>query len=210
MSVNVNLTETTICVRNLEDPNMKLFFIPENFDVRAYSSAAAIEEALARITQDLNLEDETSKLVVGFDAEWNVGHARGGDAQPTAIIQVAYRTWVNIFQIRHFNGKFPATLTSFLANPQILKVGRNVMGDLNRLARESAAGPFPGGIELARLAKDLRAIKDARIGLTELCAQILGLKLEKPPDLQISDEWDFTQLSECQRAYAALDALVSL
>jgi hypothetical protein len=117
---------------------------------------------------------------------------------------------VNIFQIRHFNGNFPATLTSFLANPQILKVGRNVTGDLNRLARESGAGPFSGGIELARLAKDLRAIKDARIGLAELCAQILGLKLEKPPDLQISDEWDFTQLSERQMAYAALDALVSL
>jgi hypothetical protein len=144
-------------------PKMKLFSIPEIFDVRAYSSAAVIEEARARITQDLNLKHLS--LLLALMLGGTVDHTKGGGAQPTAIIQAAYQTWLNIFWIRHFNGNFPATLISFLANPQILKVGHNVTGDLNHLARECGAGPFSGGIELARLAKDLRAIKDARIGL---------------------------------------------
>ncbi|KAJ7744414.1 hypothetical protein B0H16DRAFT_1422543 [Mycena metata] len=175
-------------------PHLKPFPIPENFDIRVSNSAAAMEEALAKITQDIDLNDETSKLVVGLDAEWNV----------------AYSTWVNIFQIRHFNGNLPAALIAFLANPHILKAGRNVNGDLTHLAKESKTGPFSGGVELAKLAKELGVIKDARAGLAELCAHVLGLKLEKPPDLQAGGEWDYTKLSERQKTYAALDVLASL
>ncbi|KAJ7729455.1 hypothetical protein B0H16DRAFT_1775887 [Mycena metata] len=185
-------------------PHLKPFPIPENFDIRVSNSAAAIEEPLTKITQDIDLNNETSKLVVGLDAEWNVDRTRGSTAQPTAIVQVAYSTWVNIFQIRHFNGNLPAALIAFLANPHILKAGRNVNGDLTRLAKESKAGPFSGAVELAKLAKELGVIKDARAGLAELCAEVLGLKLEKPPDLQTSGEWDYAKLSDRQKTYAAL------
>lgn len=54
----------------------------------------------------------------------------------------------------------------FLANPQILKVGRNVTQDLKRLERESQGSnpaPYTGGVELAKLAKDLGVISDARV-----------------------------------------------
>ena len=48
---------------------------------------------------DLSIEDETSHVVVGFDAEWNVDLTTRGAAQPTAIIQIAYGKWINIFQV---------------------------------------------------------------------------------------------------------------
>jgi hypothetical protein len=54
---------------------------------------------LAKITDDLNVDDETSQLVVGFDAEWNVDLTQQGASRPTAIIQIAYEKWIYIFQV---------------------------------------------------------------------------------------------------------------
>ncbi|KAJ7681120.1 hypothetical protein B0H17DRAFT_943362, partial [Mycena rosella] len=88
---------------------------------------------------------------------------------PTAIIQVAYKKSVYVFQIGHFKG-----------------------------------------VDLARLAKNSGVISDARMGLSDLCARVLGEKLEKPSHLQISQEWDNMNLSAEQLEYAALDALASL
>lgn len=62
------------------------------------SSAAGITEALSKITDDIDLENESAKIAVGFDAEWNVDLSQRGASQPTAIIQIAYKKWINIFQ----------------------------------------------------------------------------------------------------------------
>jgi hypothetical protein len=108
------------------------------------------------------------------------------------------------------NGVLPATLISFLENSQIIKVGCAVQQDLDRLAKETKCGPFRGGLDLAQLAKDLKVIPDARMGLADLCARLLGQKLEKPQTIQISNDWDNQNLSPAQVEYAALDALASL
>ncbi|KAJ7789752.1 hypothetical protein B0H13DRAFT_1936383 [Mycena leptocephala] len=58
----------------------------------------------------------------------------------------------------------------------------------------------PGTLPLSiRMAYRATGELDASIvGLAELCAQILGFKLEKPPDLQNSDQWELTKLPDRQ------------
>lgn len=92
-----SLTEDVIPVQKY--PTLKPFVCPADVDVSVQSSASGIESALAKITDDLDVADENSCLAVGFDAEWNVDLVRGGGPQPTAIIQIAYRKWVYVFQV---------------------------------------------------------------------------------------------------------------
>jgi len=80
-------------------PTLKSFVRPEDVDISVQSTASGIEAALAKITDDLNVDDETSQLVVGFDTEWNVDLTQKGASRPTAIIQIAYGKWIYIFQV---------------------------------------------------------------------------------------------------------------
>jgi hypothetical protein len=82
-------------------------------------------------------------------------------AVPLSVLQI----WVSIIstfaKIGHFKGNLPAALWTFLANPQILKAGWNVMQDLKQLKNESQppnSTPYTGGIELAKLAKEKRCM----------------------------------------------------
>lgn len=70
--------------------------------------------------------------------------------------------------------------------------------------------PFVGGLDIARLSKDKGVVKDARIGLVNLCAAVLGKRLEKDESVRVSSEWSNTILSEEQMKYAALDVWASL
>ncbi|KAF8888950.1 hypothetical protein CPB84DRAFT_1816492 [Gymnopilus junonius] len=88
---------------------------------------------------DLFSTSDRVTFVVGLDTEWDVNLAaqRQGipDCHKTAIMQITYRNNVWIFQLSdHINqGTFPAQLLTFLENPQILKVGCNVLLDLKNL-----------------------------------------------------------------------------
>ncbi|KAJ6605573.1 ribonuclease H-like domain-containing protein, partial [Mycena vulgaris] len=203
-----SLTKNVVPVEKYE--GMEAFVLPEDVAIRVGRDAAGIENVIARIMHDINIHDASDRLVVGFDAEWNVDTSSTHVSQPTAIIQVAYKGWVDILQIGHFNGKLPAALISFLSNGQIIKAGRAVEQDLKRLAKESNSGPFQGALDIAKLAKESRVISDARTSLADLCARILGKTLKKPTDIRISKSWNNTTLSTAQTEYAALDALASL
>lgn len=78
---------------------LRQFVRPDDVDISVQSTASGIEAALAKITDDLNVDDETSQLVVGFDAEWNVDLTQRGASRPTSIIQIAYGKWIYIFQV---------------------------------------------------------------------------------------------------------------
>jgi hypothetical protein len=83
--------------------------------------------------------------------------------------------------------------------------------DLQQLEEGSnSQRPFIGGHDIARLAKDKGVIKDAHIGLADLCAKVLHWHLEKDPNLRVSSEWSNVTLSEDQKWYAALDVWASL
>ena len=99
----------------------------------------------------------------------------------------------------------------FLENPRVLKVGRNVAFDLQCLAESfNMPGRFVGGVDIAKVAKEKGVASDARIGLADLCAKVLHHRLEKDNSIRVCTEWTFTELSEEQIQYVALDVWASL
>ncbi|KAJ7914386.1 hypothetical protein B0H13DRAFT_1873060 [Mycena leptocephala] len=71
--------------------------------------------------------------------------------------------------------------TLILALSRSLRLDSILTGkqDLSRLEQETNAGPLRGAVDIAKMAKESRVITDARMGLEDLCAQILGKKLDK-------------------------------
>jgi len=109
------------------------------------------------------------------------------------------------------SGSFPTQLITFLANPQVHKVGRNIALDLKNLHDDSGSStPFVGGVDLGQLAKTKNIVSDARAGLSELCIKALSCILPKDLNTRISTDWSADTLTEDQIQYAALDAWASL
>lgn len=94
----------------------------------------------------------------------------------------------------------------------MLKVGRQVEGDLARLQRECGSKrPLAGATELARLAKEYGYIKDAsRVSLADLSAIVLGKRLDKDSRIRLSDEWASRLLPDEHKNYAARDVVAGL
>src|SRR5437868_2422034 len=61
-----SLTENVIPVEKY--PTLKALELPSDVDTSPQSSASGIQEAIAKITDDLSVENSTSQIVVGFDA----------------------------------------------------------------------------------------------------------------------------------------------
>lgn len=79
--------------------------------------------------------------VVGFDLEWDVG-TKPGVSPPkrcVSLIQIAAQDKVALFHIALFRGRdsandlLPPSLRAFLENPNIMKTGVNVGGDVTRM-----------------------------------------------------------------------------
>ncbi|KAF8876295.1 hypothetical protein CPB84DRAFT_1966585 [Gymnopilus junonius] len=165
---------------------------------------------------DLFSTSDGATFVVGLDTEWDVDLTAQRQGIPdhckTAIMQIAYGNNVWIFQLSNHisQGTFPAQLLMFLENPQILKVGRNVLLDLKNLQDDSQSlTAFSGGIDLGHLAKDKGIVADARASLADLCIKALSHVLSKDPQIRISPDWS-GPLTKEQIQYAALDAYASL
>ncbi|KAJ6546376.1 hypothetical protein B0H10DRAFT_2243630 [Mycena sp. CBHHK59/15] len=185
-----SLHESVIAVEKYS--HLHALEIPEHICINVIRSESAINEVCRAILQDLS-EDEFNgdKLVLFVDSEWNVeisdrGYVTGRGA--TAILQIAYKDQIYVIQISQMlagNG-LPVQLKNILLNPQILKVGRAVSGDLKYLQETcQSTDPFVGAIDLAQLAKDRLVVPSAKVGLADLA-------------------WD-NELSEAQIRYASLD-----
>ncbi|KAJ7587518.1 hypothetical protein C8J56DRAFT_786255 [Mycena floridula] len=171
--------------------------------ITVLSTITQMQDAILSLVECIP-EEENGRLIIGLDLEWN-----------TAILQIAYDDHVWIFQLGrlHINStSFPSHLAKFLANPRVIKAGRNVQTDLRYLEEDSGTkdGPFVGGIDIADFAKEKGVVKSAKVGLAELCASVLKEKLEKPNDIRVGMEWGNEELSDAQQQYAALDAWISL
>jgi hypothetical protein len=107
--------------------------------------------------------------------------------------------------------RLPDKLTAFLHNPRIRKVGRAVNADLKQLeATVRSSRPFAGALDIAAYAKERCVISNARCSLTDLCAAVLGKRLNKNVSERTSTAWDQDTLTAQQQQYAALDAFAPL
>ncbi|EDR15529.1 uncharacterized protein LACBIDRAFT_321428 [Laccaria bicolor S238N-H82] len=169
--------------------------LPSGCIPKVFQTATQINSAILSFIDTFSHLDG-DKLVVGLDTEWDI----------------AYGNEVWIFQLSEHiaNGSFPAQLSTFLANSQILKVRRNVLLDLKNLQEDSESStPFVGGIDLGRLAKEKNVVSDARASLGDLCIKTLSCILPKDLNIRISPDWS-GPLTDEQIQYAALDAWASL
>lgn len=108
-------------------------------------------------------------------------------------------------------GTLPQQLKVLLSHPQILKAGRLVDADLGYLQSTcKGSSQFIGGLDLAKYAKDRRVVNNARCSLADLCAQVLGKRLNKNVSERLSDAWEDEILTLEQLQYAAKDASASL
>jgi len=108
-------------------------------------------------------------------------------------------------------GMLPQQLKVLLSHPQILKAGRLVDADLGYLQNAcKGSSQFVGGLDLAKYAKDQRVINNARCSLADLCARVLGKRLNKNVLERLSDAWEDNILTSKQLQYAARDASASL
>ncbi|KIM43648.1 hypothetical protein M413DRAFT_25977 [Hebeloma cylindrosporum] len=106
-------------------------------------------------------------------------------------------------------GKLPQQL--LLSHPNIVKAGHLVDADLKFLkAACQPHNPFIGSLDLAKYAKDRRVVSSTKCGLADLCAVVLGKRLNKNVPERISEAWENEVLTENQIAYAACDAYACL
>ncbi|KAJ7035239.1 ribonuclease H-like domain-containing protein [Mycena alexandri] len=185
--------------------------IPPDVSICVIKSVDEINTAMRTIIQDIPDNSNQQKIVIFLDSEWNVeisdrGYLTGRGQ--TAILQIAYKKMVYIIQLGAMiaGGQIASVLTQVLESPQILNVGRAVSGDLKYLQQAtSSSKPFVGAVDLAKMAKDRLVISNSKIGLADLCAVSLGLRLDKNVPEHISSAWSNEDLSSAQIRYAALD-----
>lgn len=80
--------------------HLSIFEIPSDIKIDIRKTPSAIDDAMRQILDAL--VDENSKVVVGFDTEWNTtGTVTGGvvSCGNTAIIQIAHEKVVYILQV---------------------------------------------------------------------------------------------------------------
>ncbi|KAG6826161.1 hypothetical protein H0H92_000919 [Tricholoma furcatifolium] len=191
--------------------------IPDDVNVSVHQSVSSIDNAMRTILDGLPENDSDSPpIVIGLDAEWNVEVSQHGYVTgrgQTAVVQIAYGKNVFVLQIGQMlsGNQLPLILKQVLANPKIIKVGRCITGDLKYLQEACKSNvSFVGAVDVAKLAKDRLLISSARASLSDVCAAVLKLRLNKNVAVRVSDAWENTDLTTEQVRYAALDAYASL
>ncbi|KAJ7084225.1 hypothetical protein C8R44DRAFT_894197 [Mycena epipterygia] len=110
------------------------------------------------------------------------------------------RTGVYVLQIGEMLSRkaLPAELVNLLHSSQVIKAGRQVNGDLQRLAVATGYPPnyFRGALDLAAFAKDRFLITKATVSLADLFAVIFHQSLPKNDTERVSSNWSDQELSD--------------
>ncbi|KAJ7495369.1 ribonuclease H-like domain-containing protein, partial [Mycena latifolia] len=187
--------------------------LPDNVLVNVCSAEIEIASACNAILA--HIVNDSVECHVGFDMEWEYsGSEFSRTSKKTSLIQMAFQT--SVFLMRtHLLKTLPSSLLTVITSLQIVKVGRNIGGDLAKLARDfpeyklpaKVNGQLPGVIELGAFAKAKNAIQKGTASLSAITAAVLHVNLSKEAR---DSPWDAPSLSSTQINYAALDAWVCL
>lgn len=136
--------------------------------------------------------------ILGFDTETRPTFKKG-QSFPPALIQLACRRAVYLFQLAHV--QFDAALRGLLAKPGIVKAGVAVDRDIKEL--RALADFEPGGfLDLGTTAKEAGIQNHGLRGLVAVC---LGFRIAKGAQ---RSNWGRADLTDTQIRYAATDAWV--
>ncbi|EDO33961.1 predicted protein, partial [Nematostella vectensis] len=125
----------------------------------------------------------------------------------TATLQLAVNHSCLVLHLFHMRlDLLPRSLLNVLGNIRILKVGSGISGDAVKLLRDTNI-LCNGRSDIQVYAKVLALNQDGT-GLKKLAKTILGIELDKPKNISLSN-WELFPLTYKQVSYAALDAWVS-
>jgi hypothetical protein len=146
-----------------------------------------IDVACGAILENLEKAGSQANIVIGFDTEWDFNVSPDLLLQrPTSLVQMATQKAVYLMHV-HELGNLPPSLLAVLTNQRIVKVGRNVGGDIARLSvswPELASitrkhGNNNGVVELGVLARQKHVVANVAASLAEMVAATHGRYLNK-------------------------------
>ncbi|KAG0484850.1 hypothetical protein HPP92_008929 [Vanilla planifolia] len=144
-------------------------------------------------------------LVVGIDIEWRPSFSRYQN--PVALLQLCVGHRCLIFQLL-YSDFIPQDLADFLVDDRFTFVGVGIEGDVERLADDLNLLVF-NTVDLRELAAQRMGRDDMRRkGLASLAMEVLGVQVNKPRRVQMSD-WSRYVLNLDQIKYACADAFLS-
>ncbi|KAL6616030.1 hypothetical protein ACP70R_038300 [Stipagrostis hirtigluma subsp. patula] len=146
---------------------------------------------------------ELDGLIVGLDVEWRPSRV----PRPVAVLQICVAHRCLVFQIFHAD-YVPNALSRFLASGRFVFVGVGVHDDAARLRAGYGLG-VGRAVDLRQLAADTLGRPELRrAGLQALAWEVMGVQMEKPHHVRVSD-WEARELTEDQFKYACADAFAS-
>ncbi|CAL4963988.1 unnamed protein product [Urochloa decumbens] len=146
-------------------------------------------------------------LIVGLDCEWKPNY-RSWTTSKVAILQLCAGTRCLILQLLYVD-RIPASVRSLLADPGVRFVGVGVGEDAAKLAADYGLA-CAAAVDVEGLCNGLlgRCAGGSRLGLKGFAREVLGLVMEKPRNVTMSN-WEKYDLDEAQIRYACIDAYVS-
>ncbi|KAF9529747.1 hypothetical protein CPB83DRAFT_882672 [Crepidotus variabilis] len=209
-----SLRQDIIPVEKYND--LEPFVLPSEIQILVRNETSSINAALSTIVDRIPVDEDDPELVIGYDSEWNViiSDDRTFERGEIAVVQIAFEKRVYLLQISEMVAlrRLPEKLVMLLCNPRVRKVGRMVSSDLRQLQEAvRSSTPFIGALDLAGYAKERHVISNARsCSLADLCAMVLGKRMNKNVSERTSAAWENVTLTDKQKVYAACDAYVPL
>lgn len=145
-----------------------------------------------------------AEQVLGFDTETRASFERGVQ-HPLSLIQIATVDTCYLFQHAILGEQF-TQLKALLEDETILKVGVGLRSDAHALRRQWGIN-VASTLDLNWALAQLGAEKE--MGTRQLVAALLGVRIDKPKKITLSN-WQLVPLSSAQIHYAAADALAAL
>lgn len=149
---------------------------------------------------DKAVEYLNTQKIVGIDTETRPSFSKGRSYK-VSLIQISTLDTCFLFRLNHIG--FPDSLTQFLENGHILKIGLSLRDDFNAMHKRTNFAP-QGFVELQKYMKDF-GVTD--MSLQKIYALLFGKKISKNQRLT---NWEADVLSDRQKQYAAIDAWACL
>lgn len=146
------------------------------------------------------IQELNKATVVGIDTETKPSFSRGTHYK-VSLVQIATVDHCFLFRLNKIG--FPDTLSEFIANKNIKKIGLSLRDDLAGLNRQHKLKPN-NCIDIQSIAKSYGILE---LGLQKIYAILFGQKISKSQRLT---NWENIELTEQQQRYAATDAWASL
>lgn len=138
--------------------------------------------------------------VIGFDTETRPSFKKGQSFK-VSLMQLSTREVCFLFRLNMVG--VPESLKNLLEDPDKTKIGLSIHDDFHNLAKICELNP-QGFIDLQTYVKDYLIADNS---LTRIYGILFAKRISKGQRLT---NWEAKALTECQKSYAALDALACI